>query len=51
MKDKRLSCGCHYDCTWTEHACDNPCEWPTCLTDAEHDQLLDEIDEALKGRK
>jgi len=43
MSDKRVECGCHQDCGWLAHRCDNPCRWPTCLTTDEHRQLLDEV--------
>jgi hypothetical protein len=51
--DKRAECGCHIGCIGTEHGCgcDNPCRWPSCLTDAEHSDLIAEIvrDELLGG--
>lgn len=54
MPDKRVECGCHKGCTSSlhpliplDHICSNPCSWPDCLTDAEHQELGREIYEAL----
>ena len=43
MRDKRDQCGCHRECEWLLHQCDNPCRWPTCLTEGEHGQLLETL--------
>lgn len=43
MKDKRRECGCHVGCTWTAHECERPCCWPSCLTEAEHEELAAEL--------
>lgn len=49
MADKRDECGCHRECTMLPHECAVPCVWPTCLTDAEAEQLVEEVDRALRG--
>lgn len=41
--DKRDECGCHRECTTLPHECATPCQWPACLTEAEHRQLAAEI--------
>lgn len=41
--DKRDECGCHRECTNLPHECDRKCVWPSCLTEAEYQQLLDEL--------
>lgn len=43
MIDKRIECGCHVDCTTEPHECAKPCRWPSCLTEAEHRELVDEV--------
>lgn len=43
MKDKRDECGCHRECVTFDHFCDQPCEWPKCLTPEEHDELAASI--------
>lgn len=43
MKDKRDECGCHRECHSRPHWCEKPCQWPDCLTDAEHGELLAEV--------
>jgi hypothetical protein len=50
VKDKRDECGCHRDCTQSldlfvplDHVCSNPCRWPGCLTEEEHQQLLESL--------
>lgn len=45
--DKRDECGCHRECTTLPHQCDRPCSWPNCLTEAEHRQLCDELDQEI----
>jgi hypothetical protein len=49
--DKRDECGCHKGCTTLPHACEVPCRWPSCLTDAEHAELVADIirDDLLGG--
>jgi hypothetical protein len=47
MQDKRDECGCHKGCTMLPHVCEVPCEWPSCLTDKEHEQLIRELKEAM----
>lgn len=42
--DKRVECGCHWQCVMEPHDCDRPCEWPDCLTEAERGELLDELE-------
>jgi len=44
MKDKRDECNCHKECV-TPHRCPFPCFWPDCLTDAEQEELLGELNE------
>lgn len=44
MPDKRDECGCHRGCTTDPHECERPCQWPGCLTEAEHAQLAAEIE-------
>lgn len=44
MKDKRDECGCHRECTMLPHECTKPCEWPSCLTDTEQQQLCDDLE-------
>lgn len=43
MPDKRDECGCHPGCTMLPHTCDKPCEWPSCLTETEQQQLAGEV--------
>lgn len=59
MPDQRDECGCHRGATgwggpwWGEctiaglgevqHTCAKPCVWPSCLTEAEQQQLADEV--------
>jgi hypothetical protein len=43
MSDKPDECGCHRGCTTLPHDCANPCQWPTCLTEAEAQQLADDV--------
>lgn len=45
VTDKREECGCHRYCTTEPHWCWKPCEWPACLTEEEHAELLAELDE------
>jgi hypothetical protein len=49
MLDKRDECGCHRECTTLPHDCAHPCSWPSCLTEAEHEQLADEVMAELTG--
>jgi hypothetical protein len=51
MPDKRDECGCHRDCGYEPHQCQRPCQWPACLTDAEHEALCAELalDETLRS--
>lgn len=49
MPDKRDECGCHRECSWVPHSCNQPCIWPGCLTDAEHQALADAIERDLAG--
>jgi hypothetical protein len=51
VKDKRDECGCHRECVMTPHVCERPCEWPSCLTDAEHAALLVEVKRSLMGNR
>jgi hypothetical protein len=44
--DKRDECGCHRDCTTEPHECEKPCRWPDCLTEAEHAELVQGIQDA-----
>lgn len=43
MPDKSDECGGHKGCTMDDHDCDMPCEWPDCLTEDEHAELLAEL--------
>lgn len=43
MPDKRDECGCHRDCTTLPHDCDVPCRWPNCMTEGEHQELVDQL--------
>jgi len=54
VKDKRDECGCHKGCIVLDHVCPEGtkrCEWPACLTEAEHADLVDDLvrDELLGG--
>jgi hypothetical protein len=43
MPDKREECGCHKGCHTDPHDCAVPCRWPSCLTEAEAEQLHGEL--------
>ncbi len=49
MKDKRLECGCHKQCTVLPHECEKPCVWPMCLTEDEEKELNAEMDKYWEG--
>ena len=44
-KDKRDECGCHKGCTTLMHAGEVPCVWPSCLTEQEHAELMQDLEE------
>lgn len=47
MADKRDECGCHRECTMTDHLCERPCRWPACLTAEEEAELVEKINRDL----
>jgi hypothetical protein len=49
--DKRDECGCHRGCTWLPHDCAVPCVWPDCLTEGEHRDLVDAIEDDADDRR
>lgn len=47
--DARDACGCHRECTTYDHECDVPCQWPSCLSEAEQQELADSICQGCYG--
>lgn len=47
MKDKRLECGCAESPNHIPYDGAKPCDWPACLTEQEHTELLDELERDL----